>query len=1680
MSHQTKKRIGAVIVSIVAIIQAVALSGNGIVLLEASDAANPATVVTFEQTSEETAALTDAQEIKVTAENKTDSSQEIRLQLTDATVTKLDDITAVLDKYPTEADGTQIAVRWNNNELLAATDDTFTVTETIDVDAGKNAADADTEATVTEETATAAESTSNIEETAETTTETNETEDNTTADNTAAEAAENTTEQTAETAAANSEETTEANSEETAEAAEENTTAQTTTEVEVTDAEKQYITFTLPANTQVSFKLKLTTTSTTERNLTVTAESYQEGSTENLLKDDEDASIELVWGAAEEDTTSSSATTETADETAETTNPEQSFNGSANGIIVKATAPEGALPANTTMKVTKVSDEEVLAEAIAATDAAHAKAVAVDISFYDADGNEIEPQAPIQVTMTADEIAENDEVAIVHVDDENNASVMETTEENKDDTLAFESDAFSTYAIVYTVDFAYGEYTYSIEGGSNILLSKLLKQLQITDDNGNVITVDDVKTVSFSDETLVKVTAENGDWKLESLKAFDTDETLTLTLTNGDVVEIQVTDAQSTTGVTIFFDKTGGSRSWSSKSSIYLYFYGGTSGGTWVEMSTMEIDGKAYYYYTFTEDVSGFLLCTQKNFNNGRDQTQNVDSGISNGNVYVLNGSSTSSAWATLRVETTISNYFTSHAGETIYLVDMTGGSDLEDGKEIVFTNSLGTEEKVNVSNGSITIPKDDSMGIPFTSFKIGDLEISLTGATTGVSGTYSSSTNTFYYGATTSSDGKKVIASYWGSSITSSSLSGKTLYFDTNYSFQVNGESKSLTPDNTIGANTVYTYTFDSNAYTDTILSVSDGTNTYHFYWTDPNTYDLVVVDDDTNLASVSSTHSTLAGTAISDENGLKGMSSGVYYLTNDITAGSTIEINGDVTLDLNGHRITTSTHLFTINNGGSLTITDSSEVQSNVSDADDPEYDSWSESGTVTVNDKNIEITYYVTESSEVIQSNYKGTTEKTYLHDDCISGSIITSAGVDEIIQVKTGGTFNLADGAITPGSGQSLGHLVLNQGTFNMTGGYLAGASTSDGGGGAAVYNYKDSDGQGIMNMSGGVIANNSSSNNGGAISNVRSATLNVSGGIISGNSSASGYNGGAIYSESATVNISGGYITNNTANGSASFSDDSAYGGGGIAFFNGKFTMTGGYVTRNTSENAGGGIYIGNWDSTETYEITGGIIAQNLCYVGEGGGLRVSNNASGSISGYTYITNNQNWTGYGQGATSAAGTKNSGTWGGGGVFVQQGGTLTLYAALITDNTAEGYGGGFAACPTGDVDSVSNDGAAIFGNTAKQWHMSSTSGHGKNKDLWLREGWTDYGYGDAERSYFQNSTGSAQDYFSAGVASVAGFMLGDTAANWSGMINYNSVSIGKYDTSVASHIWTGKKIQTSSNTWEEVDAAYVGLTAAPTPADQVTATSLSTVVISGNYSYTHGGGVMTNGTVKLGTVPSEKYPDVHLTGIKALSIDGTTVSASNLLAETYSYRFEVSTGSIGVNNGEIVYFLDEDNAQIASMTDGGGFKLNWSVGSEDLNNNTATYYMVEINDSADDTEYDETVYRIQVTLNSSTTSVGNTAYHTISSITITKASLNDAGTEINWTPVSNYKQTINGDYSASIDFSSAVFTNIITHSYELPVTGGPGTAAMAMGGFALVAAGTLTKYKKKRRNERRIRD
>lgn len=274
------------------------------------------------------------------------------------------------------------------------------------------------------------------------------------------------------------------------------------------------------------------------------------------------------------------------------------------------------------------------------------------------------------------------------------------------------------------------------------------------------------------------------------------------------------------------------------------------------------------------------------------------------------------------------------------------------------------------------------------------------------------------------------------------------------------------------------------------------------------------------------------------------------------------------------------------------------------------------------------------------------------------------------------------------------------------------------------------------------------------------------------------------------------------------------------GGGGI-FSRGRIVMKGGMIRDNYAKDSGGGIY-----AVGKFTMEGGTITGNTAQLDEGGGLRVDGKESVITGGK--ITNNRTNTAF--------------DWGGGGIFINSGGELTIYNLLVNNNTAAGFGGGVGGCSSGDIEVCSLDGAAIYGNHANRTSLTDREGYSKRDDQKI-----------SEYDVFKNS--GCDDYFCAGTSTVYGRMLGDIDAGWSGSFG-NAARDAKGDkikpdgytvyreTGMVSIPADGSKY---ADGWLALTAQEPGDPSGIRPS----------VIISDNYSNTHGGGIMSNGVLRLGS-------------------------------------------------------------------------------------------------------------------------------------------------------------------------------------------------------------------------------
>ena len=767
-------------------------------------------------------------------------------------------------------------------------------------------------------------------------------------------------------------------------------------------------------------------------------------------------------------------------------------------------------------------------------------------------------------------------------------------------------------------------------------------------------------------------------------------------------------------------------------------------------------------------------------------------------------------------------------------------------------------------------------------------------------------------------------------------------------------------------------------------------------------------VAEDETkyDIHSGEELHSKLLDKSLRDTEG-----AATFKLVADIEYDDEVKLEQNnenpiinIVLDLNGHKIkhkSTNQPLFSITGAATLTVKDSeSELAKDrllstekLNDQDQNlKAENYGKKAELTYSDDGIptKLIYYVTES--VASGTRTTETLKTYEADikgeadtkgeADIKGAIVACSGSENLrlITISNGGHFNLESGVITQGKDSKVKNLVYaNNSTVNMNGGYVCGGYCPDHAAGAGISVENST----TLDISGGVIAGNSAPSGGGVYAN--GSTVTVAGGVISGNSTLNNIDGfgGGIMAEGGSVTVSGGFITNNKYSKYCGKDGWGCHGGAGLAAKNGTHVaISGGQITGNYSEEAGGGVYVtdqgrqGSRKDMAWLSITGGTIASNVSFRSEGAGIRVGQMVDAMINGSSkdspvYITNNHCMSRF--------------DWGGGGVFVQgcletasNAGRLFVYNSYISTNTAGGYGGGVAVCPTGKTLVTNTDGTAIFGNIdagdASSYNNEndkyiSSNNTGNNSSPHLSGGGTGktedmdaYNSFDVNGKHVFRDSGHA-DFFLAAknnntpVAVVTGKMLGDIDAKYSGSIELTN------------------HIAIPANGAAQVKNS-IGLSSGVKTTDKATTDAIrnkATTFITGNYSWDHGGGIMSNGNLYLGA-PADTYvyPSLKLKATKALK-----QANQNMKFDEGKFSFSV-------------YRKDSDDAKEPSWNDktfnSGGCTLVGTAKNDESGNitfdlgeqyvdkavkaNEITYYLVENAGNDPDITYDPAVYKIVV--------------------------------------------------------------------------------------------------------------
>ena len=283
--------------------------------------------------------------------------------------------------------------------------------------------------------------------------------------------------------------------------------------------------------------------------------------------------------------------------------------------------------------------------------------------------------------------------------------------------------------------------------------------------------------------------------------------------------------------------------------------------------------------------------------------------------------------------------------------------------------------------------------------------------------------------------------------------------------------------------------------------------------------------------------------------------------------------------------------------------------------------------------------------------------------------------------------------------------------------------------------------------------------------------------------------------------------------------------------------------------------------------------------------------------------------------------------------------------------------------------------------------------------------------------------------ARDGANGPISLVTGLMAGGGAANWTGSCDEQPVSIGPSGYAAAKYLF--------------------GLDAHPDGAAKSQAVNAAKVIITGNHSNIHGGGIMTNGGLILGD-PGGKVvtatPELDITGTKALLKDGVKQN------EGLNFQFKLT---------------DSEGKEVGTATsDAATGQFSISPDVQYSQTGTHTYTLSEVKGDRAGVTYDTNVHTIQVTVSEKTVSLLGVDFKSyyVSSVTLDgsesggssgSGSGGDSQTGIfkvryqntnNWANVNVYvwdaaEKKIVGDWPGK----PMTMDTDGTYYYDLPVTG-----------------------------------
>lgn len=407
--------------------------------------------------------------------------------------------------------------------------------------------------------------------------------------------------------------------------------------------------------------------------------------------------------------------------------------------------------------------------------------------------------------------------------------------------------------------------------------------------------------------------------------------------------------------------------------------------------------------------------------------------------------------------------------------------------------------------------------------------------------------------------------------------------------------------------------------------------------------------------------------------------LGAGKYYLTENVKLTGPVEVNGEVTLCLNGFLLEGSgtSYVVDVSDGAVFTLCDCNS-------ATEHKFYKTAETGVAVFYEDETEVpagaeTYTVT-GGVIGGGNNEFTGGGVYVYSAVFNmeGGNIAGNFAQDGGGIYLGGSFsefNMTGGSVRYNEASRGGGIAngINTGggygTIDISGGTVSYNTAMEGGGIAlgSTSEYAQKVGGKLILSGASEISRNKATDQGGGVWLAGEAEFEMTGGSVSGNEAPYG---GGVYATSRDVGKYGkvtlvsGEISYNTA----------TVSGGGVGLHGGILAMSGGSVVNNDAAQNGGGI---NSEYGREIIVTGGNIGENVA--GENGGGICADLGDLTVDGGEIIENRAGI--YGGGIYSSANTEitngsvsaNFASAGGGGIYKCSDTFFRMYGGSITLNT-----------------------------------------------------------------------------------------------------------------------------------------------------------------------------------------------------------------------------------------------------------------------------------------------------------------------------------------------------------------------------------------------------------------------